>query len=91
MDFKVAQIGDATSNGNRIVKLQRKINVETVLGTMRKSETYYMAVEKTSVKVALDQNVDLDPAQFNVTERPFVLETGDNAGETVMLKWLSIK
>jgi hypothetical protein len=88
MSFKVAQIGETTSNGNRIVKMQHKVEVETALGTMRKSETYYMAVKAESVKVAVGADVDLDPTQFNVTERPF---SNPETGEEIMLKWLSIK
>lgn len=88
MDYAVAQIGDVTSNGNRIVKMQHKVETETALGIMRKSETYYIAVKADSVKVAVGQVIDINPSQFNVTERPF---TNPETGEEIMLKWLSLK
>ena len=88
MDFTVVRIGDLTSNGNHIVKMQHKVETETVLGTMRQSETYYAAVKADSVKVKVDDVISLDPSQFTVTERPFVQP---ETGEEIMLKWLSLK
>jgi hypothetical protein len=88
MNFTVVQIGDVTSNGNRIVKMQHKTEVATALGTMRQSETYYAAIKADSVKVTLDQQIELDPSGFTVTERPF---TNPETGEEIMLKWLSLK
>ena len=88
MLFTVVQIGDVTSNGNRIVKMQHKTEVATVLGTMWKSETYYAAIKADSVSVTKDQQIELDPSQFTVTERPFA---NPETGEEIMLKWLSLK
>ena len=88
MDFTILNIGDLTSNGNRIVKMQRKVETETILGTMRQSETYYAAVKADSVKVAVDDIISLDPSQYSITERPFV---HPETGEEIMLKWLSLK
>lgn len=88
MEFTIQQVGDITENGNRIVKMQHRVEVETVLGTLRQSETYYAAVKSDSVKVKKDDVIELDPSQYNVTERPFVLP---DTGEEIMLKWLSLK
>jgi hypothetical protein len=88
MDFTIVRIGDVTSNGNRIVKMQHRVETETVLGTMRQSETYYAAVKAESVKVSEGNTISLDPSQFTVTERPFV---NPETGEEIMLKWLSLK
>jgi hypothetical protein len=88
MDFTIVRIGDLTSNGNRVVKMQHKVETETVLGTMRQSETYYVAVKDNSVKVAVGQVIDLDPSEFQMIERPFV---HPETGEEIMLKWLSLK
>ncbi len=68
--------------------MQRKVETDTILGTMRQSETYYAAVKADSVKVAADDVISLDPSQFSVTERPFV---HPETGEEIMLKWLSLK
>jgi hypothetical protein len=87
MDFTIVQIGDVTENGNNIVKMQRKLETTTVLGTMRKSETYYAAVKTEEVDVKVDDVINLDPSDFTVIERPFT--TPD--GEEIMLKWLSLK
>jgi hypothetical protein len=85
--FKIVQISDETTNGNNIVKMQRKVSVSTPLGDISRSETYYMAVKAGTVKVKLDDEVEVNPADFAVTERPF--ETPE--GEMMMLKWLSVK
>lgn len=58
---------------------------------MRKSETYYMAIKAGSAKVKVGDKVNINPSDFTITEREFVPESGDNAGETIMLKWLSLK
>lgn len=84
--FEIAQIGDVTSNGNRIIKLQNKLEVKTPLGIMRSSETFYVAVKAESVAVEVGQQIELNPADFTVTERPFV----NPDGEEMMLKWLSL-
>ena len=88
MDFTIVHIGDVTSNGNRIVKMQHRVEVETIFGTMRQSETYYAAVKADSVKVAVEDVISLNPDQFSVRERPF---TNPETGEEIMLKWLSLK
>lgn len=88
MELTIAQIGDVTSNGNEIVKLQHRVEIETPLGVSRQSETYYMAVKAGTVKVKVDDKVDLNISDFRVTERPFTLP---DTGEEVMLKWLSLK
>ena len=88
MDFKIVQIGDVTSNDNNIVKMQHKVETDTPLGVVRKSETYYMAVKAGTVAVAVGDDVDIDPSQYRVTERPF---THPETGEEIMLKWLSAK
>lgn len=88
MLFTVIQIGDLTSNGNHIVKMQHKSEVKTVLGTMRQSETYYAAIKAGEVSVTKDQQIELDTNQFTITERPFV---APDSGEEIMLKWLSLK
>lgn len=68
--------------------MQHRVEVETVFGTMRQSETYYAAVKADSVKVAVDDVISLNPDQFNVRERPFA---NPETGEEIMLKWLSLK
>lgn len=68
--------------------MQHKVEVETALGTMRQSETYYAAVKAESVKVKVDDVINIDPSQYVVTERPFV---NPETGEEIMLKWLSLK
>jgi hypothetical protein len=88
MDFTIVQIGDVTSNGNNIVKMQHKVETETALGTMRTSETYYIALKAGSVKVTVGQSVNINPADYRITERPFV---HPESGEEIMLKWLSLK
>jgi len=88
MAFKVVSIGDVTSNGNRIVKMQNKIEVSTVMGTMRRSETYYAAVKADDVAVEVDAEIELDLTMFHVIERPFA---HPETGEEIMLKWLSLK
>ena len=87
MAFKVVSIGDVTSNGNRIVKMQNKVEVSTPMGTMRRSETYYAAVKAEEVAVEVDAEVEIDLSLFNVVERPFV---HPESGEEIMLKWLSL-
>lgn len=88
MDFTIVQIGNVTSNGNRIVKMQHKVEIETALGTMRQSETYYAAVKADALKVTEGQSIQLNPSEFTVTERPFV---HPESQEQIMLKWLSLK
>lgn len=88
MDFTIIQIGELTSNGNRIVKMQHKVETETVLGMMRSSETFYVAVKADTVKVAVGEIIEFDPSGYQVTERPFV---HPETGEEIMLKWLSQK
>ena len=88
MAFTVVNIGDVTSNGNRIVKMQNKIEVATPMGTMRRSETYYAAVKAEAVEVEEGAEIELDLTMFNVIERPFV---HPETGEEIMLKWLSLK
>jgi len=88
MAFKVVSIGDVTSNGNRIVKMQNKIEVATPMGTMRRSETYYAAVKDGDVAVKVDDQIELELESFRVTERPFV---HPETQEEIMLKWLSLK
>ena len=88
MKITVVQIGDVTENGNRIVKLQSRVEEETALGVMHRSTTYYMAVKADTVKVSVDEEVELDLGMFNVIERPF---THPETGEEIMLKWLSLK
>lgn len=89
-EFKVtvAQVGAETSNGNKIVKLQNRQEVETPLGVMRSSETYYAAVKADQVAVEVGQEIEIDMELFNVTEREFALP---ETGEIVMLKWLSLR
>lgn len=67
--------------------MQRKVEVETALGTMRQSETYYAAVKAGALKVSAGEEIDLDISKFTVTERPFVLP---DTGEEIQLKWLSL-
>lgn len=88
MMFNIVSIGDLTSNGNRIVKMQNKIEVSTPMGVMRRSETYYAAVKDGEVAVEVDESVDIDLTIFNVIERPFA---HPETGEEIMLKWLSLK
>jgi len=88
MDFTVVQISDITENGNNIVKLQRKVEQETPLGKLRKSETYYVAVPKDNLTVAMDDVVpEFNPDDYKLTLREFTLDNG----EVIMLKWLSLK
>ena len=88
MDFTIIQIGEPTSNGNRIVKMQHKVETETILGMMRSSETFYVAVKADTVKVAVGEIIEFDPSGYQVTERPFA---HPETGEEIMLKWLSQK
>jgi hypothetical protein len=107
MELTVVQIGDVTSNGNQIVKLNHKVDIEkdTVIGVKRQqqSTTYYMAIKDGTVKVAVDEVVDLNVDEFKVTPRPYVNEDGslpldsdgeeicDENGDPLMLKWLSLQ
>lgn len=50
-----------------------------------------MAIKAGSAKVKVGDSIDLNPSDFAITEREFVPESGDNAGEVIMLKWLSLK
>lgn len=86
--FEVVQIGEVTSNGNRIVKLANRQEVVTPLGAMRTSETYYAAVKADQVAVEVGQEIELDLSMFTVTEREYPLP---ETGEIVMLKWLSLR
>ena len=101
MLLKVAKIGDLTSNGNNIVKLQS--NQETALGMASGSLTYYIAIKADTLKVAVDEEVELDiSGDFTVTERAFTDENGDLPkdsdgkeisdadGNPLMLKWLKV-
>lgn len=88
MQFTIVNIGDLTSNGNRIVKMQSKVETKTVLGTMRRSETYYAAIKDGEVAVKLDDEIEVDPSNFRITERPFV---HPETNEEIMLKWLSLQ
>ena len=88
MKLKIVQIGDETTNGNTIVKLQSKLETKTALGVMRKSITYYMAIKVDTLTVKLDDDVDIEIDDFTVTERPF---DNPDTGEEMMLKWLSLK
>ena len=88
MDFTIVQIGDVTSNGNNIVKMQHRVEKDTPLGVMRQSETYYIAVKNGSVRVKVGDSVTINPSDYRITERPFV---HPESGEEIMLKWLSLK
>jgi hypothetical protein len=104
MELTVARIGEETRNGNSIVKLQSKAVKETLLGSVSRSSTYYIAIKIDTLKVAVDETVDLDvDNDFTITERPYILEDGslpkdddgndisDDDGNPLMLKWLSVK
>ena len=88
MDFTIVQIGDETRNGNRIVKMQHKVEQKTALGTMTRSETYYAAVRKDAIDVMVDDVIDLNTDDFTVRENPFV---HPETGEEMMLKYLVLK
>ena len=80
----------ASENGGHILKLQSKQDKvqETVFGTttQKSQETYYL---KVGAPVAVGTVGDIDISKFKVTELPYVLPEGnENAGQTVMLKWL---
>ena len=92
-DFTIAKIGEVTSNGNRIVKIQRKVETEDMFGVTVASETYYRAVKADSVKVSEgDVITGFDPSNYRVVERDSEL-TDKDTGEmiTVTLKWLHNK
>ena len=103
MELTVAHIGDVTRNDNRIVKLQNKSEQETAIGSVNRSATYYIAIASDTVKVAVDETVNLELDDFTITERPYQMEDGslptdddgndiaDNDGNPLMLKWLSLK
>ena len=104
MDLTIVRIGDETSNGNNIIKLQSKVDKETLLGSVQRSSTYYIAIKAETVKVKVDEAVDLDiDNDFTITERPYIMEDGslpkdedgnsisDDDGNPLMLKWLSVK
>ena len=88
MKLTVAQIGNETENGNQIVKLQRQTEIETGLGVERQSVTYYKAVKAGTIKVDVEDEVELDLDNYNVVERPF---EHPETGEEMMLKWLHLK
>lgn len=88
MDFAVAQIGETTRNGNRIVKLQHKRTQDSVLGQINRQETYYAAVKADTVKVKTGDTVSVDLEEYNVVERPFI---NPETEEEMMLKWLHLK
>ena len=72
--------------------MQRKVEVETALGTMRQSETYYAAVKSGALKVSAGEEIDLDLTAFDISVRPYSFvdeQTGEE--KTVDLKWLSLK
>lgn len=88
MELAVAQISnEVTSNGNLIVKLQRKVDHDTEVGIVRRQQTYYLAVKAESIKVAVGDQVNVDLDAYNVIERPFIADSG----EEMMLKWLSLR
>ena len=87
MELSVVQIGDVTSNDNRIVKLQRQVETETAIGVVNQRATYYSAVKADTVAVAEGDTVDLDLDVYNVVERPFTAPDGTE----MMLKWIHLK
>jgi hypothetical protein len=88
MNFTVAQIGDKTENGNRIVKLSIDTSVETALGEERRAVTYYKAVKDGTLKVKEGDEIALELDNYAVVERPFV---HPESGDEIMLKWLHLK
>lgn len=88
MEFTVAQIGDVTENGNRIVKLSIDKLVETDLGQERRAVSYYKAVKEGTLKKEVDDKVDINLDDYHVIERPFV---NPETNEEMQLKWLHLK
>ena len=93
--FIVVQISaEETSNGNRIVKIQRKSSVEDEFGTSDSSETYYRAVKDGSVKVKVNDEMSkaFKPENYRIVEREHEF-ADDKTGEMVTrtLKWLHTK
>ena len=88
MLFTVAQIGEVTENGNKIVKLSIDELVETALGSERRAVSYYKAVEAKSLKVKEGDEVEIDLETYNTVERPF---EHPESGDILMLKWLHLK
>jgi len=88
MKFTVAQIGDVTTNGNRIVKLSIDELVETDLGEERRAVSYYKAVKDGTLKKEVNDTVDIELDDYHVVERPFVNPETD---EEMILKWLHLK
>lgn len=83
-----------STNGGEILKLQNKQEgktLKTAFGTKTQNVqiTYYMKVDECPLKVGSKETLDLD--MFNIVERPFTIEEGENAGSDIILKWLQIK
>ena len=88
MELTVVQIGDVTSNGNNIVKLQRKVEQDSAVGTINRQQTYYVAVKAGTVKVVEGESVELDLNEYQMIEREF---EHPETQEIMMLKWLHLK
>lgn len=93
MNFSVAKC-TVSSKGGAILKLVHKENksLQTPFGmkTSTTQQTFYMKVD---APVALNTVGELDPATFNVVERPYTITdpASDMNGQEVMLKWLHLK
>ena len=83
MNFEIEKITASNNNTTSVVKLVNKQEVDRgILGKKVLSLTYYMGgLKGTTAKVG--DKLDLEVADFEVTERPY--DTGE--GE-VMCKWL---
>ena len=87
MKVKVTSIGEPTPKGNVAITLSKDLDSE--FGTLAKGDNYHIAVSADSVKVALNQELDLDMDNtWAIDIRPYTIPDGVDAGKEVDVKWL---
>jgi len=87
--FTVVSSNPSNEGKTHVWKLA--VNGEVTVFGQKKTvkRTFYIGGMPTEAKAGTELKEDIK--KFEIVERPFTLEEGDNAGETIMLKWLHAK
>lgn len=87
IDLIVSKITEST-NGGFILTLQNKTATVTPFGKKEQSITYYMKVAEKVVEPGFNAKLNLD--DYQIVERDFIPEDGENAGKIIPCKWLQL-
>ena len=85
--FTVSKISEETTNGNNILTLTQESIEDLGLYQVTRRVSFCMAIIAGSHELAEGQELEIPMERFEILSRPFTNEKG----ETINVKWLSLK